>query len=107
MNTGIMVTAPGIIMVARYARNNLSLPGNFSLAKPKAAKLDVKTCPNVTLADMSMLLIYARPNGTAVNASVKLSIFGNDSGRSHLRYPTLWGEINTSFGSISDVRIIQ
>jgi hypothetical protein len=54
-NTGIIVTEPGIIMVARYAKKIFSLPGNLSLEKEYAARALVPTCAKVTAPQTNRL----------------------------------------------------
>ena len=61
MYEGIMVTTPGIIIVARYSRNTPSLPRHLMRLKAYAAIELVNTCSVVMPIARKTLLKYHRP----------------------------------------------
>ncbi|MNP77441.1 hypothetical protein D3C76_1748700 [compost metagenome] len=72
INCGIITAGYGIIKAVSNKRKMTFLPGNFSLAKEKAAKLDVRVPTTVTERAMMTLFLIPLSSGPAVQISAYL-----------------------------------
>jgi hypothetical protein len=100
INCGIIKTIPGTIMLDRKQKKKKVLPGNFILAKAKAAIELKNNCPATMEAVIKMELPKYLPKGAFFHATKKFSNVKCEG-------IIFTGSESTSFGGFSAVNTIH